>query len=180
NGGKSAAMNFGPISSNPSRHPSSCLTLRGTDIPWVAEHKYVGVWFSSVQRDILHTHYELERKRDTASYVFWRSVLGCNLHVGCGRLPPIVGLGLRLYYALINPHLMHRSDIIIDVDHAFYLLLENLNTMILPGSYVEFGALAHAWTDTPQLYSELGVLIPLAHRHTTHIRRMELALRYLR
>ncbi|KAJ7647257.1 hypothetical protein FB45DRAFT_892889 [Roridomyces roridus] len=159
-------MVFGPISPNPRRRPSGCLKLAGADIPWVDRHKYVGIWFTSVQRDILTLRVHYEKKEGAASYVFWRSILGCDLFVGRGRLPPTVGL--QLYYAVIDCHLTHGADMILDVDNTSSNLLDDLNRMVLR-RILGLGRRS----GIPQLYSELGV-------YPLRVRRLELALRYLR
>ncbi|KAJ7290577.1 hypothetical protein C8J57DRAFT_975199, partial [Mycena rebaudengoi] len=163
NSSKSAAMVFGPISANPNLRLSVCFRLGGDDIPLVAERKYVGVRFTSVKRDIFRSHYE--HKQKTASYVFWRIVLGCNLYVGRGRLPPIVGC--QLYYAPIDCHLTHASGMIIHVDPVSFALVEDLNLTILR-KILGLGARS----GIPQLYLQLGV-------YPLHMRRLELAVRYL-
>ncbi|KAJ7059171.1 hypothetical protein C8F01DRAFT_989662 [Mycena amicta] len=164
NGLKSAAMIFGPISPYPSRRPTSCLTLSGEQVPWRSQHKYVGIWFDSTTRDIFRAHYE--HKHAAAAFVYWKTILGCDLYVGRGRLPPDVAC--QLYYALIDCHLTHGCDIMLDVDSVSFAWLENLNRAILRrmlGVGTRSGI--------PQLYSELGIY-PLA------VRRLELALRYLK
>ncbi|KAJ7074117.1 hypothetical protein C8F01DRAFT_8849 [Mycena amicta] len=157
-------MVFGPISPNPRQRPSHCFQLGGNDVPWVAEHKYVGVWFTSVYRDIFRAHYK--HKTAAASYVFWRSVIGCDLYVGRGRLPPVVGL--QLYYALIDCHLIHGCDVMLDVDPRSFDQLEDINLAVLR----RILGVGHR-SGIPQLYSELGV-------YPLRVRRLELALSYLR
>ncbi|KAJ7060695.1 hypothetical protein C8F01DRAFT_952386, partial [Mycena amicta] len=164
NGLKSAAMIFGPISSRPTKRPSRCLSLAGEDIPWLSQHRYVGIWFDSTCRDIFRTHYE--RKHDAAAFVFWKTILGCDLYVGRGCLPPEVAC--QLYYALIDCHLTHGCDVMLDVDPVSFALLDSINLSVLR-RILGVGKRS----GKPQLYSELGIY-PLA------VRRAELALRYLR
>ncbi|KAJ7190388.1 hypothetical protein GGX14DRAFT_408082 [Mycena pura] len=154
------------MDSGPSAHnlPNACLTLRGNPIPWKEEWKYVGVSFCSTFRDIFRVHYE--RKYDAAAYVFWKMVLGCDHFVGRGRLPPEIGC--QLYYALIDCHLTHACDVVLDVDTTSFKLLDALNNTILRrllGVGKQSGI--------PQLYSELGI-------YPLRARRAELAVRYLR
>src|ERR1700753_1478788 len=117
-------MIFGPLQGEGARDVAQqALTLNGKEIPWVEEYKYVGVRFTSMTRDIFRRHYE--RKRETASFVFWKTVLGCNHYVGRGRLPPEVGC--QLYYALIDCHLTHACDVALDVDATSFEFLDSIN-----------------------------------------------------
>nr|GAT51027.1 predicted protein [Mycena chlorophos] len=124
---KSAAMIFGPISPRPSRRPDRCVTLCGESVPWLAQHKYVGIWFDSTCRDIFRAHYE--HKHNAAAYVYWKTILGCDLYVGHGRLPPDVAC--QLYYASVDPHLTHGCDVMLDVDPVSFAWLDSLNRSIL-------------------------------------------------
>ncbi|KAJ7193534.1 hypothetical protein GGX14DRAFT_405437 [Mycena pura] len=128
--------------------PRECLNLNGEPFPWMEEYKYVRVWFTSVTRDIFHGHYE--RKRGSAGYVFWKTVLSCDHFVGRGRLPP--DIGCQLYYALIDCHLTHGCDVTLDVDSTSFELLDGLNRVMLRrilGVGKRSGIV--------QLYSELGI-----------------------
>ncbi|KAJ7196190.1 hypothetical protein GGX14DRAFT_309340, partial [Mycena pura] len=80
-------------------------------------------------------------------------------------LPPIIDC--QLYHALIDCHLTHGCDLIVDVDPVSFALLDDLNHTVLRRI---LGLGKHS--GLPQLYSELGVY-PLL------VRRLELALRYL-
>nr|GAT46238.1 predicted protein [Mycena chlorophos] len=161
---KSGAMIFGPISPRVSRRPARCPTLCGESVPWLSQHKYVGIWFDSTCRDIFRAHYE--HKHNAAAYVYWKTILGCDLYVGHGRLPPDVAC--QLYYALVDPHLTHGCDVMLDVDPVSFAWLDDLNRSILR-RILGVGSRS----GKPQLYSELGIY-PLA------VRRAELALHYLR
>jgi hypothetical protein len=72
-----------------------------------------------------------------------------------------------LYYALIDCHLTHGCDVMLDVDPASFAWLDDLNPAILR-KILGVGKRS----GIPQLYSELGIY-PLA------VRRLELALKYL-
>ncbi|KAJ7048158.1 hypothetical protein C8F01DRAFT_155735 [Mycena amicta] len=158
-------MIFGPLQGPEAENvPVECLSLGGEAIPWVEDYKYVGVWFSSVTRDIFRTHYE--QKRETAAFVFWKTVLGCDHFVGRGRLPP--DIGCQLYYALVDCHLTHACDIALDVDPTSFERLDSLNRILLRrilGVGKRSGVI--------QLYSELGI-------YPLRVRRIKLALSFLR
>ncbi|KAJ7222343.1 hypothetical protein GGX14DRAFT_353172, partial [Mycena pura] len=83
-----------------------------------------------------------------------------------GRLPPAIGC--QLYYALIDCHLTHACDIVIDVDYTSLELLDSLNRALLHrilGVGKRSGVV--------QLYSELGI-------YPLRVHRIQLALHYLR
>ncbi|KAF7306250.1 hypothetical protein MIND_00415600 [Mycena indigotica] len=157
-------MVFGPISQNPRRRPAACLRLAGESVPWLSQHKYVGIWFDSTCRDIFRAHYE--HKHDTAARVFWKTVMGCELYVGRGRLPADVSC--QLYYALLDPHFTHGCDVMLDVDPQSFGRLERLNRSILR-RILGLGRRS----GIAQLYSELGI-------YPLEVRRAQLALRFLR
>ncbi|KAJ7052449.1 hypothetical protein C8F01DRAFT_997965 [Mycena amicta] len=157
-------MVFGPILPTPSRRPDSCLTLAGEQIPWICQYKYVGIWFNSTTCDIFRAHYE--QKHNAAAYAFWKTILGCDLYVGRGCLPP--DIASQLYYVLIDCHLTHGCNVMLDVDPVSFAWLDDLNRAILCRI---LGVGSHS--GKPQLYSELGI-------YPLKIHCLELALRYLK
>ncbi|KAJ7193952.1 hypothetical protein GGX14DRAFT_587410 [Mycena pura] len=102
---------------------------------------------------MFRAHYQ--HKRDSTNYVFWKTVVGCDLYLGYGHLPPIVGC--QLYYALLDCHLTHGSNMILDVDPISFHLLDGVNHLVLR----RILGLGHH-SGIPQLYSELGIYPLLA------------------
>ncbi|KAJ7051442.1 hypothetical protein C8F01DRAFT_959359, partial [Mycena amicta] len=164
NGSKSAAMVFGAIPTNPRRRPTRCFTFGGSDIPWVTEHKFVGFTLTTGTRDIFRKHYE--EKASAARKAYWGVIGGCELFVGRGRLPPTVACDM--YYALVDCHLTHGCDVVVDVDPLSFAMINDENLKILRA------ILGVGYNSTwPQLYTELGV-------YPLWVRRVELALGFLR
>nr|GAT50953.1 predicted protein [Mycena chlorophos] len=163
NGLKSAAMVFGRIPVK-APIPFPPLTFGGANIPWVLDHKFVGITFTSGARDIFRKHYE--NKAEAARKSYYASIVGCEHLVGRGRLPP--SIACELYYALIDCHLTHGCDVVLDVDPVSFDLLERENLEIVRGI---LGVGSHSsW---PQLYTESGI-------YPLFIRRLDIQLRFLR
>nr|GAT48048.1 predicted protein [Mycena chlorophos] len=162
NGLKSAAMVFGRIPATAPELPP--LSFGGSNIPWVMEHKYVGITFASGLRDIFRKHYA--EKAESARKAYWATIAACDHYLGHGRLPPTIAC--NMYYALIDCHLTHACEVVLDVDPVSFALLEAQNVDILRKI---LGVGSHSsW---PQLYTELGI-------YPLFVRRLEIPIRFLR
>ncbi|KAJ7050461.1 hypothetical protein C8F01DRAFT_1264134 [Mycena amicta] len=80
-------MIFGAISTLKSRQPTRCLQLAGENIPWVAKHKYIGLWLCSTTLDLFRIHDHYAEKANTAMKAYRGGFKIIEKFVGRGRLP---------------------------------------------------------------------------------------------
>ncbi|KAJ7127580.1 hypothetical protein C8R43DRAFT_859200, partial [Mycena crocata] len=86
-------------------------------IELVHEYKYVGIWFTSIARQIFAKHYsEKASKARGISYATF------SVESFVGALPPREAL--MLYKARVDPHLISGCEVVLDVDRAQCASLE--------------------------------------------------------
>jgi hypothetical protein len=73
------------------------------------EYRYIGVWFHAGKAEIFQKHYEEKLKAANASS---RALAGMESLCGRGNVAPAIGK--LLYTALMDCHLTHASEVIID------------------------------------------------------------------
>ncbi|KAK1223603.1 hypothetical protein PQX77_013532 [Marasmius sp. AFHP31] len=84
--------------------------MAGNVLKLVKEYKYVGILFTSVQRDIFERCYSEKARKARASAC---GIFGTDRLVGRRRLPPTITR--NLYTALVDRHLIFGSEVIVDV-----------------------------------------------------------------
>ncbi|KAJ3852482.1 hypothetical protein EV368DRAFT_40960 [Lentinula lateritia] len=123
--------------------------------------RYVGTHFQSTHRHMF-AHYTA--KRDSAITAAG-GIVGCELIIGRNRLDPTISL--QLYSALVDCHLIHGCELIIDTDTFLLSMLEQVQLLCLR----RLLGLSRRSMVAP-LFTETGVM-PI------RFRRVILALRYL-
>jgi hypothetical protein len=141
-------------------HLIPTIHVGDTVISIVKQYKFVGVLFTSIERNIFSTHYakKASKARAVANMTF-----AVKDSVGC--LPP--PQGIQLYLAHIDPHLTFRCEVCLDVTHAHVSKLEDVQNEFL---CCLLGL--NRQSVLTVLFSETGI-IPL------HYRRLSLAISYL-
>lgn len=131
-----------------------------TPIELVDHYKYVGITFTSIERNIFLRHYHIKasKARNVANATFASESM-------IGSLPPYEGL--RLYMARVDPHLIFGCEVALDVDND---LLEGLKS--IQHEFIRRLLGIHERSILAILFTETGV-IPL------RFRRLTLALGYL-
>ncbi|KAJ4478552.1 hypothetical protein C8R41DRAFT_772466, partial [Lentinula lateritia] len=138
------------------------LLLAGTALPYHDMVRYVGVHFQSTHRHIFAAHYTA--KRDSAITAAG-GIVGCELIIGRNRMDP--SISLQLYSALVDCHLIHGCELVIDTDKFLLSMLEQVQLLCLR----RLLGLSRRSMVAP-LFTETGVM-PI------RFRRVILALRYL-
>ncbi|PPQ72667.1 hypothetical protein CVT25_007993, partial [Psilocybe cyanescens] len=152
---KTKFMIFGPL---PASLP--ILMVNGSSIDAVSIFKYVGFYFQSTKRNIFAEHYVKKSNLAAAgnrSFYMLESIFG--------TLWP--KLGVQLYMARVDPHLIHGCEVVLDVDSSSLLLLEKIQ---LEGLRRILGLGPRCMRAV--LFTESGIM-PIAYR------RVILALRYV-
>ncbi|KAJ3724633.1 hypothetical protein C8R42DRAFT_457443 [Lentinula raphanica] len=155
--GKSWVMLFGKLVG-----PRPALSLAGTDLVYLDISRYVGIHFQSSGRHLFAPHY---LKKHTAALTASRGIVACDLIVGFRRLDP--SISKQLYSSLVDCHLTHGCEVIIDTNKSSLSLLEDAQHLILRRML----GLSHNSVLAP-LFTETGIM-PIRYR------RIILALRYL-
>ncbi|KAI0653084.1 hypothetical protein C8Q70DRAFT_1059635 [Cubamyces menziesii] len=152
---KSAASIHGPL---PDELPT--LTLCNAPLHFVPTATYVGMTFTSTERDIFRAHHERKalKARTAAGAVM-------SLESYTGHLPP--QLALTLYRAQVDPHLTAGSEVALAARPEAIADLEDVQHTYLRRAL----GISKRAQITP-LYTETGIW-PLAYR------RLQLAVRYL-
>ncbi|KAF9032465.1 hypothetical protein BDZ89DRAFT_897468, partial [Hymenopellis radicata] len=157
---KTKWMMFGPMPEiSASQIPQ--LFVDGALIMFTVEYKFVGIVFTSCERDIFRKHYE--RMALKASSV---TSLTFAVSVHIGVLP--VREGLRMYRAQVDPYFILGCEVALDVSRQSLRLLECVQLSFLRRL---LGLTARC--STAVLFTETGVL-PLQYR------RLLVALRFFR
>ncbi|KAJ7450879.1 hypothetical protein FB451DRAFT_1526864, partial [Mycena latifolia] len=123
---KSKWMIFGPL---PPILP--VLRIRDKVVELVSEFKYVGIWYTSTQPNVLAKHYSVKASKARAT---GNAIFGLNHRIG--SLP--VREGLQLYKARVDCYLISGCELaldtdarlvreLVDVQHAFLRRLLGLN-----------------------------------------------------
>ncbi|KAK7042221.1 RNA-directed DNA polymerase from mobile element jockey [Favolaschia claudopus] len=109
---KTKWMIFGPL---PRR--MSTIRVNGNVVKLVREYKFVGIWFTSVKRNIFEKHYSVKasKAQGVAHACF-------TVDSMIGSLPPKEGV--RLYMARVDPHLISGCEVVPDVTSRLTALLE--------------------------------------------------------
>jgi hypothetical protein len=158
NEGKTEIMIFGPIP-----HSLSPFTLNGKPLRIEPEVTYVGITFQSTSKDIFDRHY---RNKAFAANLEAKKMFASEIYCGRNRLPPRIAR--NMYSALVDCHLIHGSDVIIDVEKRSLERLESVQKSCLR----RIMGLTSNSVIAP-LYTELA-LFPIRER------RLILALRFLK
>ncbi|KAF7342021.1 RNA-directed DNA polymerase from mobile element jockey [Mycena venus] len=136
------------------------MTVGETVIKLVKSYKFVGVLFTSTDRDIFAAHYakKASKARAVANTTFAaKSMIGC--------LPPPEGI--RLYMARINPHLTFGCKVCLDVVPSHLAKLTDVQH-----EFIRRLLGVNSRSILTVLFTETGI-IPLSYR------RVALALGYL-
>ncbi|TFK82999.1 hypothetical protein K466DRAFT_555777 [Polyporus arcularius HHB13444] len=152
---KTFAALFGPVPV-----PTPVLTLQRRRIAWVESAVYSGVTVTSSARNIFKLHYAAKEKsaRKVAN-----GALALQQYIG--PIPPLIAL--RMYRALVEPHLTYGCEIVVDVHPASLQPMEKIEHAFLRRA-LSLGT--HC--QLAPLFLETG-LWPLRYR------RLHLSLRYL-
>ncbi|KAK7017643.1 reverse transcriptase domain-containing protein [Favolaschia claudopus] len=118
-GKKSKWMIFGPL---PPVIPT--LWCGDIEVELVFEFKYVGIWFTSIQNNVLATHYAVKasKARGTGNAAF-------ALKHRIGSLP--VREGLVLYMARVDCYLISGAELALDTDPALLHELQDVQHTFL-------------------------------------------------
>ncbi|KAJ7862074.1 hypothetical protein B0H13DRAFT_1900276 [Mycena leptocephala] len=109
---KTKWMLFGPF---PRVTPS--LYVNGNIVALVDKYKFVGIWFTSVKRNLFEKHYLV--KASKAQGVAHASFTVDSM---IGSLPPREGV--QLYMARVDPHLISGCEVVLDVTSRLVTKLE--------------------------------------------------------
>ncbi|KAJ7150247.1 hypothetical protein C8R46DRAFT_816975, partial [Mycena filopes] len=109
---KTEWMLFGPF---PRTTPS--MYVNGNTVALVHEYKFVGIWFTSVKRNIFDRHFRV--KASKASGIAHASFTVDSM---IGTLPPREGI--QLYMARVDPHLISGCEVALDVTSRLVTKLE--------------------------------------------------------
>ncbi len=152
---KTYAALYGPVPV-----PAPVLTLQRKPLAWVELATYTGVTVTSTARNIFKPHYVAKEK---AARKVANGALALQQFIG--PIPPPIAL--RMYRALVEPHLTYGCEICIDVQPSVLEPLEKVELAFLR-RVLSLGTQCQR----APLYLETG-LWPLRYR------RLFLALRYL-
>ncbi|KAJ6519050.1 hypothetical protein C8R45DRAFT_807073 [Mycena sanguinolenta] len=116
---KSKWMIFGPLP-----HEIPTLWCGDTVVELVFEFKYVGVWFTSVQKNVLARHYKIKtsKARNVANAIF-------ALKHRIGSLP--VREGLVLYMARVDCYLVSGGELALDTEAESLADLQDVQHLFL-------------------------------------------------
>ncbi|KAJ7143116.1 hypothetical protein C8R43DRAFT_823347, partial [Mycena crocata] len=127
------------------------LLVGDRPVELVKKYKFVGVWFTSVTRDIFSAHYttKASKAQNVANATF-------GTKTNLGTLPPLEGI--RLYMARVDPHLIFGCEIMLDVVASELGELTDVQH-----SYLRRLLRVHDHSMLAPLFTETGV-IPLTYR----------------
>ncbi|KAI0693700.1 hypothetical protein C8T65DRAFT_585580, partial [Cerioporus squamosus] len=152
---KTYAALYGPIP-----NPPPVLTLQRKPLTWVDTATYTGVTLSSTARNVFKAHYAAKEK---AARKVANGALALEQYIGA--IPPPIAL--RMFRALVEPHLTYGCEIAVDVQPTVLEPLEKVEVAFLR-RVLSLGSQCQL----VPLYLETGVW-PLRYR------RLSLVLRYL-
>ncbi|KAI0330374.1 hypothetical protein GY45DRAFT_1302958 [Cubamyces sp. BRFM 1775] len=152
---KTLASVHGPIPD-----PLPPLSLYGRELTYVDSTTYVGMTFTTTQRDIFRDHYhrKAEKARNASNATL-------SLESYTGPLPPSVVL--TLYRTHIDPHLTAGCEVALDVRPNALADLEDVQR-----TYLRRALNISRRSQVAPLYCETGIW-PIAYR------RLQLAVKYL-
>ncbi|KAF7374664.1 RNA-directed DNA polymerase from mobile element jockey [Mycena sanguinolenta] len=147
------------------------ITVGSTVIKFVKKYKFVGIIFTSVDRNIFALHY---KKKASKARAVANTTFGAKSMIG--TLPPYEGI--RLYTARMDPHLTSGCEVCLDVDvshleeltdvqHEFLRRLLGLNRRsILAVLFTETGVIPLCYR---RIILALGYLIYLMSLPANHL-----------
>ncbi|TFK81360.1 hypothetical protein K466DRAFT_578591 [Polyporus arcularius HHB13444] len=152
---KTYAALYGPVPD-----PPPVLTLQRKPLVWVESAVYTGVTVTSTARNIFKLHYVAKEK---AARKVANGALALSQFIG--PIPP--SIALRMFHALVEPHLTYGCEVCLDVQPSALEPLEKVEVAFLRRVLA-----LSTHSQLAPLYLETGVW-PLRYR------RLSLALRYL-
>ncbi|KAI0367105.1 hypothetical protein BV20DRAFT_1045787 [Pilatotrama ljubarskyi] len=152
---KSLACVHGPLPS-----PLPLLLLYGEPLQYFASATYVGMTFTSTERDIFLHHYA---KKHAAAQRAANATLSLESYIG--PLPP--DIALTLYRTHVDPHLIAGCEVALDCRPGALSALQNVQH-----TYLRRSLRTSSRAQLPPLFTETGIW-PLQYR------RYDLALRFL-